>query len=329
MEQVKENNPHLFIIADTISKKSVLQKKAIEHFITKQDAVYFERAEAFAKKFLAFLKDQDVELDYAVDSYLKMCKDVMMEQIAFKKTGQYPASSKKIDEIVNSVYLEEKPMAAYMYGLALSQFFWPNHYALFDFFIAQSKLLTDVNTYLEIGPGHGFFLVESMSIFPKAKIKAIDISPTSIKMTGSVVDFFSESKKYELALQNVFELHEGLYDYIVMCEVMEHLLDPIRALIQLRDRLSPNGRLFITTCANLSAIDHVYLYTSAPHIRREISKAGYTILSELILPAGDIPKTSWEDEGAEINYAAMLERSGATPDAGSLSGYNYVSHIVK
>lgn len=309
MEQLKERTPHFFHILDVTGQKSVLQKKAIEKMIKRQDALYFERAESFSKKFLSLLEAQGVELEYAIDSYLKTCKDMMMQQIAFKQTGRYPASAKQIDEVVNSVYLEDSTMASYMYGLALSQFLWPNPYARFDFFIARSKMLEDVDSYLEIGPGHGLFLVESLALFPKAKIKAIDISPTSLKITRSIVDFFAGPNDCELSLQSVLDLNEGLFDYIVMCEVLEHLENPMRALVQLRSRLLPNGRLFITTCANIPAIDHVYLYTSVPHIRREITEAGYTILSELILPVADIPEVSQEDEGAEINYAAMLKRS--------------------
>jgi hypothetical protein len=93
-----------------------------------------------------------------------------------------------------------------------------------------------------------------------------------------------------------------------MCEVLEHLDCPLNILKKTYALLHDEGRLFITTCANCPAIDHVYLYENVGHIRKEIQEAGFNIVSDLPLPVGNYPDNNWLDTKIEVNYAAMLRK---------------------
>ena len=193
-----------------------------------------------------------------------------------------------------------------MYGVALSYFLWPNHYEMYNFFISESKKINTVNTYLEIGPGHGLFLVEALKTFPGADFVAVDISPISRNISQSIVNHFTGSQQCDFHIQDINRFEGGIYDYIVMCEVLEHLDQPLPILLKAKKMLAHNGRLFLTTCANCPAVDHVYIYDSVDHIRTQIHEAGFDILTDLPLAVGAYPKNEWREKRVEVNYAAMV-----------------------
>ena len=91
-------------------------------------------------------------------------------------------------------------------------------------------------------------------------------------------------------------------DALICCEVLEHVDDPSAILTAIRGRLAPDGLAFVSTVANLEALDHVYLYTDPEHIRREIREAGLEIIE-------DRPMRLPGDKSCELipyNYAAIL-----------------------
>lgn len=71
--------------------------------------------------------------------------------------------------------------------------------------------------------------------------------------------------------------------------------------------LENHGHLFITTCTNSLAVDHVYLYESVEQIRNHINQARFRIISDLQLFV-DKNRKEIENDKPEINYAAMLEK---------------------
>ncbi len=305
---MRKNNYLMNNFIKIIDKKNPLQKKAIKAFVEGCDDLFWQRSDDYCKNMFQLLQKEQISLDYVADSYLKMCKDMLKEQIKFKRTGKYSCST--VVEAVETVYHSEEEMSAYMYGLGLSQFLWPNHYFMYSYFIDVISKLNDVKTYLEIGPGHGLFLVESLKRFKSADFTAVDISPVSVSITQKVVKEFSPQTKCRFINCDVREFVEDYkYDVIVMCEVLEHLEDPNEILQKVKALLNPGGTAFITTCANAPAIDHVYLYTSADHIRKEICAQGFNIVSDLTLPVENEPEEQWERKKVELNYAAVLETS--------------------
>ena len=80
-------------------------------------------------------------------------------------------------------------MKSCMIGLAISQFLWSSHYEMYTFF---RKYLVEngerINSYLEIGPGHGLFLKNAIQYIRQGKtIAAVDISSISVKITKSMM----------------------------------------------------------------------------------------------------------------------------------------------
>ncbi len=84
----------------------------------------------FISQYTEYLVSQDISFDYAIDAYLKMCKDMVKSQIFFMKTDKYPMENQ--DQAFEEVYNSKKEMQSYMVGLALSQYLWSTHYEMFN-----------------------------------------------------------------------------------------------------------------------------------------------------------------------------------------------------
>ena len=294
-------------IVDSVFLKSPMQKKYLARHFAQRDSTFFIRAEAFAKKFLSYLEKIGLSIDQAAEAYLEVCKDMLTSQMTFKRTQKYSCTSAA--EAKGAVYSSSEKMTNYMVGLLLTQYLWPNHYEMYDFFIGEMRKLGPAKKVLEIGPGHGLYFAESVARFPDAHFDAVDISPTSKKLSESLVAHFTGNTQCTVELIDVNELaSDRRYDYIVMGEVLEHLDAPKSVLRKIHSLLNTEGYFFITTCANAPAIDHIYLYDSVEHIQRELRECGFEPVSELALPVEDLPKDQWKERKVEVNYAAMLRK---------------------
>jgi SAM-dependent methyltransferase len=294
---------------ETICSKNPLQKKMIQAFLATRNEAYWLRLQEFNDQYVPYLASTGVDTDMLARSYLTLCEQMLHEQIQFKKTGRYTSSG--LDETNRLIYSQTDRMSSLLYGLAVSQFLWPNHYGLFDFFINQCSRLNSVASYLEVGPGHGLFLLEALRLFPRAKATVVDISPAAIQISKGAVEKLQPGANCQFVIQDINEMEQGNFDLITMCEVLEHLDDPVPILEKTRTFLAPKGHFYITTCANAPAVDHVFLYKSVEEIQQQVRDCGFRIEAELALPVGSAPRERWAEEKTEINYAALLSKEGA------------------
>jgi 2-polyprenyl-3-methyl-5-hydroxy-6-metoxy-1,4-benzoquinol methylase len=297
-------------IVDMVISRSSFQKKKILHDLANRDTAFFTDANTFATSYSEYLDSQDIPIEYAVEAYLEMCRNMMKCQIAFMKTGRYTVSDhgKAFDE----VYSNPNRMTSYMIGLAISQFLWRTHYEMYCCLRAAIKrYCPTAGSYLEVGPGHGLFMKEAVSSLPSyADIVAVDISPVSMSITKSIMEYFlpkSERICYQtsdmLLMDSVY-----LYDFITMGEVLEHVDFPDKLLQKLNTLLSANGRAFVSTCVNAPAIDHVYHFKYVHEIRSLISDCGFLIEEERVLPVENLPMDKVVRDKIAINYCAILKK---------------------
>jgi SAM-dependent methyltransferase len=102
------------------------------------------------------------------------------------------------------------------------------------------------------------------------------------------------------------ELH-GRYDAMVLCELLEHLPDPARALQAVRRCLAPAGRAFVTMAVNIAQEDHVFLYPDLASCRAQIAGAGLKTLSEWITPQTTLPPPANRERlFRKGNYVAVV-----------------------
>ena len=295
---------------DRICNKSPLQKKKLESYLSTMDAIFFQEAEEFVEQFTGYLYTVNITIEDAIEAYLKMCQNMLRSQIKFMKTGCYPVSQSA--KAFETVYSNEKEMTSYMIGLAISQFLWGSHYEMFRCF--KEYLIRNtahIHTYLEIGPGHGLFLNKALYYLqPQTKISVVEISQISLKITQSIVSYFGHSNR-NIAYYNTDILQYDLserYDFITMGEVLEHVNVPEKLLFKLKELLSSDGKVFISTCVNCPAIDHVYHFKTIDEIRIMFQACGFEIEHESILPVEDLPFQEILEKKITINYCAILTK---------------------
>ena len=299
-------------ILDIIGGKSPLQIKKINKYISKKSDTFLKDIERLAAEYINYLESQNISVEYAVDSYLTMCGNMLKSQIYFMKTGKYPLDQQH--KAFENVYNNEKEMKSYMVGLAISQFLWSTHYDMISFFKDNLKEDDDViSSYLEVGPGHGLYLREAMKYLNNdVKIVAVDISQVSIEITQSMMayfygDQFSKIKYHNIDILDLAKSDE--YDFITMGEVLEHVNYPGNLLYKLKELLTSEGTAFVSTCVNAPAIDHVYHFKSVDEIRNKIGNCGLLIKDEKVLPVENLPLKEIEKKQITINYCAILGRN--------------------
>ena len=307
---MKNKNKNFNILVSRVIKQSSTQKKKIEVLLKKQNKIYFKRAEEFSVKFLKYLRIENVSVNYAVNSYLKLCFDMFESQKYFIKYKKYPISDEK--EAYKKVYNNTKEMKSYMYGLAISQFLWSTHYKMYSFFISNiKKNIKKTNSYLEIGSGHGLFLLKALENLGKnTKFDIVDISSTSIKITKSVIKFFFKNKRdINYHTKNIFSYKPKYkYDFISLGEVLEHVNNPNKLLNKIKFLLNKEGKVYLSTCIDCPSIDHIYHFKSIGQVEQIIKKSGFKILKRNILPVENKPMKEIVKNKITINYCALLKK---------------------
>jgi 2-polyprenyl-3-methyl-5-hydroxy-6-metoxy-1,4-benzoquinol methylase len=296
-------------IVDLISQQNPLQKKRINAFLNKQDASYWRFAEDLSVILnRSFLVDVASRKN-AAKSYNKMCMDFLKEQIQFKKTGTYSVQDAAVAN--SEVYSDPIVMRYYMVGLLVSYLFWPNHYQLFQFF---KKHLPPKNicNYLEVGVGHGLFTSTLLSHKPALEGTLIDISAVSIKTAMEVFDTFQVDQS-KLRFINEDYLTAGFegnqFQFIIMGEVLEHVNDAPAFMKKTKSLLAEDGSIYISTCANSPAIDHVYHFHNIKEIQDLLRSTGFEIVEDLSLAAEAVSPEDWEKELVTVNYCALLQHA--------------------
>lgn len=303
--------PELRSIADLVGSENPLQRKRILNFLAQQNSGYFEFAEGLSRKLNHAILYSDTERLTAARAYNHTCMEILREQIRFRKAGTYLIQSAEVAE--QTVYSQKDRMRAYIVGLLLSYLFWPNHYQMFQFYLDYLREIK-VARCLEVGAGHGLFTAEMLRQFPAAALEVIDISTTSIEVAGEILGAFGIDRSRIKFTHGDFmnaPLAAASYDCIVMGEVIEHVNDALGFLQKAAYYLRPNGTVFMTTCVNCPAPDHVYHFHTVQEIRDLIRSAGLRIQREQALAAEAVPEELLEKELVTINYSAVL-RVGET-----------------
>jgi 2-polyprenyl-3-methyl-5-hydroxy-6-metoxy-1,4-benzoquinol methylase len=305
------DTPELEIIVDLIAEQNPLQGRQILHYIRTQDDAYREFAETLCGTLNRTLLNGETEKAEAASSYNRMCMDFLREQIRFKKSGSYKHDSAV--ETRQTVYDQPSVMRYYMIGLLLSYIFWPNHYRMFRFFREHLAGIDPIHRHLDIAPGHGLFSVEVLRSFSSCMSVLVDISRTSIDVTRDILKAFQiGTDRLTFIHQDIFSvsLERNRFNLITMGEILEHVEDPNVLLQKVVDLLHPAGAVFLTTCANCPAIDHVYHFHSVDEIRETIGGSGLDVIDDLALPVvEDNAGRPCDDHLTTVNYCAILARA--------------------
>lgn len=259
------------------------------------------------ESYIAYFLADGADLDYLAASYDLIVKDTLREQLYFRRRGRYRFAT--YAEVAGSVYHDPDYMGKYMHGLALTAFLWPNHAAMRRYFLETLPKDKD-GAYLEIGPGHGLYMMSAMRRTRYATFEGVDISATSVALTRRILGsgHFGTFTDYRVRETDFLAASfEHRYDAIVMGEVLEHVEDPGRFLQRIRTLSQPGSYIFITTCINSPAYDHIYLFTSPEHLAGIIGDAGLSICDQLVLPYHGTTLAQSAQERLPVNIALVLQ----------------------
>ncbi len=260
------------------------------------------------ENYLIFSCNQGLSLDYLAESYKTILLDILRETVYFNEHQEYRYST--FEEVANSVYYNDTYMSLYMHGLLITLFFWPNHLKLYRFFqktIPKNKK----GNYLEIGPGHGYFFLTAVKSTDYDHFIGIDLSDTSIQQTNNLIQDQYPEKNVQLYCVDFFEYAapEASFDAIVLGEILEHVENPQGFLKKVASLAKKEAYIFVSTCINAPAIDHIYQFKNEEQLNKMFRNCGLEIKEQCILPYIEKTLDECRAHALVINVGYILKPS--------------------
>jgi SAM-dependent methyltransferase len=259
--------------------------------------------------YLEFCLSKGLTLEYLAECYLTILGDTLEEQLYFRDHGHYRHST--FDQVAASVYHDRDYMDRYMYGLAITDFLWPNHVGMARF-LRESLPRDRGGRYLEVGPGHGFLLLSAIEVGGFDELLAVDLSAASVEQTRTIIDHFHPDAPARIEKRDFLEASDlvpGSFDAIVMGEVLEHVEQPDVFLRRIAELAKDDAYIFITTCINAPAVDHIYLWRTTDELEEMILANGLSIVEPLRLPYQGKTLEESREENLPINVAYVLAKA--------------------
>jgi 2-polyprenyl-3-methyl-5-hydroxy-6-metoxy-1,4-benzoquinol methylase len=269
---------------------------------------FLSRTEEFAQLALKGMQD---ELPRYCADYRWMCEEFWKEEFHFRREGSYRLST--FEEAYREVYSNADYMSRYVRGILISQIIWDPHARAFDLF--RTRFLPAIpqgGSYLEVGPGHGFFLCFASREADLGRMEAWDVSPSSIAEAKQALSRLGVARDIEIVEQDVLAApaRHDEFDAAVISEVLEHLERPDLALQSLCAALKPGARIFINAPINSPAPDHIYLWRTPQEFSEFVRAQGFEIEE-----AHDLPQTGVKLERAlKLNLSVSCIVIGRKPD---------------
>lgn len=293
-----------------IGHKNPLHLKKLQKNLSSVDGMQKD-LESFLSTYRVFMNANNIREENLADAYLELVEQMSCARIAFLRTGKYPLDSHQ--QAVDGIYNNKELMTKYMLGLGVSQFLWKHHYQLFNFYRQVAQDLLHAKNCLEVGSGHGLFLLELFKIRKDIKsFDVVDLSPTSLALTRDLLSVLNKDavRKVRFTCADVGRFESEIqYDFITMGEVLEHVERPLEILESLKGLLKDEGRIYISTCVNCPAIDHLFQFNSIKEVRDFVKTAGFEIEHEIIAPSEDVSAENLAKFKLDISYGALLKKT--------------------
>jgi 2-polyprenyl-3-methyl-5-hydroxy-6-metoxy-1,4-benzoquinol methylase len=277
-----EELPGISLIVSAALLEWPEHEKFIHASLDPADQPFLSRLDDVARNVLA-LAGSDLGR-FAAD-YRWMCEIVKEEQFYFARHRRYRRS--KIAEAIRDIYSNAPFMVRYVNGLLLTQVLWRNHAQAMDLY--RRKFLPgncEGYAHLEVGPGHGLFLVFAARDPRCGSLTAWDVSRASLESTGQALRKMQVGRSVTMKEAEVCSIdpEPGQFDSILCSEVLEHTEQPHKALDNLFRVLRSAGRLFLNIPVNSPAPDHIYLWRKPGEIRDLVGDRGFVVEDFITLP---------------------------------------------
>lgn len=298
--------PILQYSLDYLEQRNPAHAARIRLRLEQDGAEHLSKASSFFTRYQTFVEKTGKTLAYGLDCYLKLVARMVHERIEFLRSGHY--ASQSFADVEKQFYLNREAFEYHMHGLVFAQFFWPEQSARFQFFCNHiGTQLSRGGQYLEIGGGHGLYILEAISQASRnSEFHLVDVSPSSMDLAQGI----TAGCPIDFRLLNVFDYApDETFDFIAMGEVIEHVEDPMLLLNRVRELLAPGGSAFISAPANSPTIDHIYLFNSADEIREMLNEVGFRILHEKVQFAEPVSVEKARKLKVAAMFAAFVAKS--------------------
>jgi len=280
-----ENTKRIF---DAVCAEWPPHEKTARRSLSERSEEVAKTTESLASQIVKLCGGRRDDIERLARDYRYTCEKILLpEELHFRRSNSYRLS--RFEDADREVYSDAALMGHYLNGLLLSYVMWSNHAHAIDHYLRRFLPSTPAGAkHLEIGPGHGFLLYYA-SLSPSIEsVNGWDVSSESVASTQRALAKLGAPKEVTLQQRNILQLapqdEADQYDNIVLSEILEHLEDPVAALISVRAALKPGGRVWISIPANSPAPDHLFLVNSPEHACELVSKAGLAVLDSHAFP---------------------------------------------
>lgn len=279
---------HIQLFLNQVVERSPLQFKSIQNYIDDMGALDRQKLERRIQYFLS----QGETYETIADGYLEYCFYFMEERKYFIRNGTYRYTTAK--EAAH-LYENREYARKCMIGLSMAVYLWKMQRDNMHFFIERCQMDNHQGgTYLEVGSGHGEYLVTAVENTSFDSYYAIDISYVAAEMTKTFCEFALQEKEDRLKIIKVenkdfFDLpYEEKFDAIVMSEVIEHVENPNDFLMQIKKLAKKDTFIYLSTAINSPFPDHLYHFHNKHEVYSLIEEAGLKIVDETFSTAAGI-----------------------------------------
>lgn len=288
----------------------ILQKLPYQKFaIKRMTQLWTPEEKARFEQELEYLTEK-YSLEKVVEGYVFTTNSTINASKYFREYGDYPNHS--FEEVNRNVYANPEETTLRMVGLCVAEYLWETVLKIHRFY---EKAIARVGgeRYLEIGPGHGKYFLEAYNHDRFQKYVAVDVSPTSIKMTEEYMKRYATARGgYELLCQDATLLDTNTqYDFIVAQEVLEHIEDPLGMLKKIHELLTPTGTAYVLMPITAPSPTHIFLFRNVAHVKSMVEEAGFEIETEEYITANNVPVEAAEERKLPINAALIIKKKGA------------------
>ncbi|MCI8378543.1 MAG: class I SAM-dependent methyltransferase [Lachnospiraceae bacterium] len=270
------------LLITKIAEKSPMQEKNVQKYAAAMDGLEKEKLSRRIRYFL----ERGSTYETMAEGYLKFCEYFTEERFYFLENGTYRYHTY---EEASVLYNDEEYMNNYMTGLAFAIYLWGIQRDGMRFF--RKKCEEDIHSggrYLEVGPGHGEYLVTAVENMGFDHYLAVDISQTAAKLTHSFVEFALRDRqnlldKVDVEHKDFFDFTtEEKFDAIVISEVLEHVENPKDFLVQVRKLSKKDTFIYLSTAINSPYPDHLYLFHNKEEVYEMFKETGLKVVDEVV-----------------------------------------------
>jgi 2-polyprenyl-3-methyl-5-hydroxy-6-metoxy-1,4-benzoquinol methylase len=255
-------------------------------------------------------------LSSLVEDYRFICEKIVLpEELYFRRNGTYRLRT--FEEAFRTVYSDRAFMTRYMNGLLVTDVIWINHCrCMMNYRKEFLPMLREGASLLEIGPGHGLLLYLADAMKNVSTVTAWDVSDASLALAASTLETMAAQRPVTFEKRNIFDASimnpefAGLFDGIVLSEVLEHLEDPLKAIEVLHHVCKPGGLVWINVPANSPAPDHLYLVSDISEPVALMKQAGFEVVAEHFYPTSGTTAEKAKAKKLTANCVIIARKPG-------------------